>query len=61
LVILTTPVLGNLVKNFLEAGSSAFGSMQFPQFRLMFLAATVLIALMNFYYLVIRKDKSFRV
>ncbi|MFO7611309.1 MAG: MFS transporter [Clostridia bacterium] len=50
-VILISPAVGNLIKIFIENNLSGSIGMEFPQFRLMFALAAVLVLLLNLYHL----------
>jgi len=58
LIILIAPTIGNQVKNLIERNSSRIIGMEFPQFRLLFIIAAVLVLMINIYNLIEAKKKN---
>lgn len=58
LIILIAPTVGNQLKNLIEANSGRIIGMEFPQFRLLFLLAAVLVLIINIYNLLSAKKKN---
>lgn len=58
LIILIAPTIGNQIKNLIEANSGSITGMEFPQFRLLFALAGVLVLLINIYNLIAAKKKN---
>ncbi|GEM_PF-513755 len=58
LIIFVAPTVGNLVKNLIENNAGSMTNMAFPQFRLLFLLAAVLVLLINIYNLIVARKKD---
>jgi MFS family permease len=57
-IILVAPTVGNLVKTWIENNMQAAGGLEFPQFRLLFAIASVLVFALNIYNLISAKKRN---
>ncbi|MBN2884126.1 MAG: hypothetical protein JXN10_11400, partial [Clostridia bacterium] len=58
IIILVAPTVGNQIKNLIENNAEKIPGIQFPQFRLLFLIAAVLVFIINIYNLIVAKKKN---
>ncbi len=58
LIILVAPTVGNQIKNLIEVNSGGMAGMEYPQFRLLFILAAVLVLIINIYNLIVAKKKN---
>ena len=57
-IVLIAPTVGNLLKNFIDNNSYRIIGMEFPQFRLMFALAAVLVLALSIFNLIMAKKEN---
>lgn len=57
-IILIAPTLGNFIKMGIEKNMPVTGGIEFPQFRLLFAIATILVFILNIYNLISAKKRN---
>jgi MFS family permease len=58
IIILVAPTVGNQIKNLIENNADRIPGIEFPQFRLLFALAAVLVFIINIYNLIVAKKKN---
>lgn len=58
IIILIAPTVGNLLKNLIDNNSNSIIGMEFPQFRLLFVIAAVLVLSLNIFNLIKAKKEN---